>query len=187
MYKLSSNFTIHFKSKERMFAMTIIQYKYIFLEWMYILFDYPCKKEFCKICKISTKEIEKFLFTNDPFPVYWLDVLYKHASKPKELAFISFFIDKIYGKTQKMDHYNNMAQKKKIPVPTEKEISQILEKAFELAMSDTCYSIKKMQEVFTKMLPNGVTAHISKERIVFIDANQQEFDSFEIPDFISLN
>jgi hypothetical protein len=66
---------------------------------MYILLGCSTEKEFCKTCKITKKELNEFLFTEYPFPVSWLHVLYTYATTPKEFAFISFFIGKIYGVT----------------------------------------------------------------------------------------
>jgi hypothetical protein len=66
---------------------------------MYILLGCSTEKEFCKTCKITKKELDEFLFTEYPFPVSWLHVLYTYATTPKEFAFISFFIGKIYGVT----------------------------------------------------------------------------------------
>jgi hypothetical protein len=68
---------------------------------MYILLGHPTEKEFCKICKITKKDLDEFFFTEYPFPVSWLHILYTYTTTPKEFAFISFFIGKIYGVTPK--------------------------------------------------------------------------------------
>ena len=128
--------------------------------------------------------------------------MFDYTSTPKEFAFISFFIKKIYGETpiprgQALSELANLSSipfsrktifepKKDISFPKRDKISQALEIAFASAMGNNCLcNLIKLQKSFKDSLPE-VTVKIIDDKIAFYDTMGKKRDCFNIPRFISL-
>ncbi len=77
--------------------MTRYECKKYLLYFMYNIVDNPKDEAFYKIYKTNDFEVALFMENDDLFPIHWLDTIFKKISKPKEFAFIAFFIDFLYG------------------------------------------------------------------------------------------